>query len=314
MNVHARMLEGLERYGGGWHWQMPNKRTSANVDLDYFIRKDSTDLIYLIHPDRWELDRLNGRVDLGLRHRYPYAIGNGDLFLELRNSAVGSASQYAQLRLTAINENRLWKFDLRTRIFGQYGTGDIPRESALYLAGGNPEEMMENKFVRSIGFFPYGSEWMGTGPGPGHFHFGGGLNLRGYAGYLAPEIDADGDLITTAMGNTGASASAELDIDGLIAFRPGKFARYFKLDIYLFGDVGSMSYTRIVNESERIEFVEPRADAGVGAAFTIKRWGPLVDVKPLTIRFDMPLFLSALPAGETEHFAFRYVVGIGRSF
>ena len=36
--------------------------------------------------------------------------------------------------------------------------------------------------------------------------------------------------------------------------------------------------------------------------------------KPLTIRFDMPLVLSAIPAGETEHVAFRYVVGIGRSF
>jgi hypothetical protein len=39
-----------------------------------------------------------------------------------------------------------------------------------------------------------------------------------------------------------------------------------------------------------------------------------VDIEPITIRFDMPLFLSALPAGESDHFGFRYVVGIGRSF
>jgi hypothetical protein len=57
-----------------------------------------------------------------------------------------------------------------------------------------------------------------------------------------------------------------------------------------------------------------RADAGAGAAFTIKRFGPLVDIKPLTIRFDVPFLLTALPASEADHLAFRYVVGIGRSF
>lgn len=314
VNLHARALDGLERYGGGWNWLMPNKRTEASVDLHYFIRKDSTDLTYLIYPELWDLDELNGRLDVGLKHRYQHGSGNGMLGLEVRNSAVGVASHYSQLRLSAINSTDLWRLRLHTRLFGQYGTGDTPRESALYLAGGNPEEMMENKFVRSIGFVPYEDVRHGIGTEPGHFHFAGGLNLRGYAGYLAPEIDADGNIITTFSGTTGTSASAELDLDGLVRFRPGKIASYLKLNIYLFGDVGSMSYTRVVNDREQLMFAEPRGDAGVGVAFTIKRWGPLVDVEPLTIRFDMPLFLSALPASETEHFAFRYVVGIGRSF
>jgi len=65
---------------------------------------------------------------------------------------------------------------------------------------------------------------------------------------------------------------------------------------------------------ERLELAAPRADAGAGLALTIKRFGPLVDIKPLTIRFDMPMLLSALPAGEADHFGFRYVVGVGRSF
>ena len=63
-----------------------------------------------------------------------------------------------------------------------------------------------------------------------------------------------------------------------------------------------------------VRLAEPRADAGVGAALTIKRFGPLVDIKPLTIRFDMPLFLSATPATDTDNLAFRYVVAVGRSF
>lgn len=171
---------------------------------------------------------------------------------------------------------------------------------------------MENKYVRSIGLVPY--DWLGIGPKVNHFQQGGGLGLRGYAGYLAPERDADGQVITTFRGNTGMSASAELDLDGLVRLRPGKLARYLHLDVYLFGDVGTMGYRRLRNDGEELRLAAPRADAGIGAALTIKRFGPLVDIEPLTIRFDAPLLLAALPAAETNNLAFRYVVAIGRSF
>lgn len=75
-----------------------------------------------------------------------------------------------------------------------------------------------------------------------------------------------------------------------------------------------MGYRTIQNGNEHLELAQPRADAGMGAALTIKKWGPLVDVKPLTIRFDMPLVLSSLPATETDNLAFRYILAIGRSF
>ncbi|MBL7939552.1 MAG: M1 family metallopeptidase [Flavobacteriales bacterium] len=310
--LHARMLDGLERYGAGWQWKLPNGRTEATAELLYFIRRDSSDLTYLLYPEQWELNSLNGAVDLGIRHRYKYEGGDGDIELELRNSAVGSASGYAQVRLTAVNRSRLGGLELRTRAFGQYGTGDTPRESALYLAGASPEEMMENKYVRSIGLVPY--EWLGYGADVQHFQHGGGLGLRGYAGYLAPESDVNDQLIITYAGNTGISASGEVDLDGLVRLRPGKVADYVHLDVYAFGDIGMMGYRTLQNGNERLVLAQPRADAGMGAALTIKKWGPLVDVKPLTIRFDMPLVLSSLPATETDNLAFRYVLAIGRSF
>ena len=247
-----------------------------------------------------------------MTHRYEYRRGKGELRLDLRNSAVGSASNYAQVRLTAVNTSALGRLEMRTRGFGQFGTGNTPRESALYLAGASPEELMENKYVRSIGFVPY--DWTGFGGEVNSFHHGGGLNLRGYAGYLAPEIDVDGNLITTFRGNSGVSASAELDLDGLVRFRPGNMARFLHLDVYLFGDVGVMGYRRTRTNGEELRIAEPRADAGIGAAFTIKRFGPLVDIDPLTIRFDMPLFLSATPATNPDNLAFRYVIAVGRSF
>lgn len=308
----ARSLDGLQRYGAGWRWDMPDRRTSADVRMLYFIRKDSTDLTYLLYPEAWDLDRLNGVMDVTLTRRYERRGTQGRVDLDLRSSAVGSDAHYAQARLTAVNNTRIGKLELRTRVVGQYGTGDTPRESALYLAGASPEEMMENKYVRSVGFVPY--EELGHGADIHRFQHGGGLGLRGYAGYLAPELASDGSTVLTYRGNTGAGASAELDLDGLVRFRPGKLAQVLHLDLYLFGDVGVMAYRTMNEGGEQMHFAQPRADAGAGAALTIKRFGPLRDIKPLTVRFDMPLLLSALPATEKDHLAFRYIVAVGRSF
>ncbi len=308
--VHARVLDGLQRYGAGWQWSLPNNRTEARIEALYFIRRDSSDLTYLLFPDQWDLDRMNGTVNTTLKHRYSSGPTRGEITLEVRNSAAGSASSYGQARLTSVHTHTFAGLQLRTRGMGQYGSGNTPKESSLYLAGASPEEMMENKYVRSVGFVPY--DQLGYGPDVQHFQHGGGLGLRGYAGYVAPDTDADGNVVYTYRGNTGVAVNAELDLDGLVNFKPGKVARILHLDTYLFGDVGTMGYRNAATGA--LAFAEPRADAGVGFALTVKAWGPLTDIKPLTIRFDMPLFLSALPASETDHLAFRYVFAVGRSF
>lgn len=312
VTFQARSLDGLRRAGASFDWSLPNERTDITIGLTYFMRFDSSALTYLPYPDLWEVGRLNGALDIGLRHGYDHGHGDGDVRIDLRSSAVGSDADYAQVRLTAVNSTELGPLELRTRFLGQYGTGTTPRESALYLAGASPEEMMENKYVRSVGIIPY--EWLGHGADVNHFHHGGGLGLRGYAGYLAPEQDATGTVVNTYLGNTGIAASGELDLDGLVRLRPGKLARVLHLDVYLFGDVGMMGYRVQRDGNTTLKLATPRADAGAGMALTIKRFGPLVDIKPLTIRFDMPLLLTALPATQEQHLAFRYVVGIGRSF
>ncbi|MEZ4739917.1 MAG: hypothetical protein R2818_11330 [Flavobacteriales bacterium] len=43
--------------------------------------------------------------------------------------------------------------------------------------------------------------------------------------------------------------------------------------MYIFGDVGMMGYRINTNGNERLELAAPRADAGFGTAFTIKKWG-----------------------------------------
>jgi aminopeptidase N len=173
--------------------------------------------------------------------------------------------------------------------------------------------MMENKYTRSAGFTPY--DWLGYGADVNHFQAGGGLGLRGYAGYVAPELDRNGDVVLTYRGNSGAAFNTELDIDGLLRIRPKATRDWLHLDAYLFGDVGTMGYRETTEAGTvRLVLAPPRADAGAGVALTIKKFWRLVDINPLTIRFDAPLILSNLPYGENDHFAFRYVVGINRSF
>lgn len=312
VHVAARLLDGLERYEGGLTWDVPFTQTTLYTNLRFMLRRNSSDLTYLIDPELWNAGQLNSTWNTGATHRYSYWKGSGTLHLEMRNSSIGAANPFAQITATATNSTRLGKLELHSRALAQYGSGNTPWESKLYLAGASPEEMMEDKYVRSIGFVPF--DWMGHGAGVNHFHHGGGLGLRGYAGYVAPEPTADGIILTHA-GNTGAALNGELDLDGLVRFRPGKLAEYLRLDVYLFGDVGTMGYRSVTKHgTPEIKLALPRADAGLGAALTLKKFGPLSGIKPLTIRFDMPLVLSHLPAGESEHFAFRYVVGVGRSF
>ena len=274
------------------------------------FRETETDKIYLLYPNEWITDNINTTIKLGVEDNYSYRRGTGYLKLQAKTSAFTSAYDFTFLSLEAINKNRLSKFNFNTRTFLQFGFGNnIARESALFLYGANPEELVENKFVRSRGFVP--DEWvLNFGIETNHFHHGGGLNLRGYAGYLAPEVTDDGAVLFTYRGTSGASLNAELEFDRFFRIAPRFTRKWLQINTYLFGDVGTINTS---HSNDDLKLAEVRADAGVGTALTIKSWGPLQMVKPLTIRLDMPIILNRPPAGE-EFIEFRWIVGLNRTF
>jgi aminopeptidase N len=217
---------------------------------------------------------------------------------------------FSQAILESVNENYVGKLQIRTRFFAQYGTGSkLAPESALYLAGANPEQLMENKFTRSAAFFP--QDFNGLGADVNHFHMGGGLNVRGYAGYLAPEQLANGNVILLNSGSSGAAGSVELEFDNLVKFKPRITRNWLKLDLYLFGDAGILDSGI---KGDKPQFERIRISSGFGTAWTIKRWGPFAMEKPLTLRFDMPLFLNRTPDVSPDYLQFRWVVGVNRAF
>ncbi len=315
LSLSAKWLDGLKAYTIGVDKKSRSGKTYASIYYKTLFRRDTANLNYLLFPNEWNLHARNNTLNLGLVHVYRYGIGNGDLRLNTRASSVGSEYDYAQVSLTAINRSKLGKLLLKTRAFAQYGTGHTPSESALFLAGANPEQLMNSKYTRSVGFVPY--DWLGYGANVNHFHAGGGLNLRGYSGYLVPHASAKDSIRYTYKGNSGGALNLELDFHNMLRWQPGRWSRMFRVDPYLFADAGFINYNL---PHEKLAFIYPRIDAGAGIAFTIKRWGPLETTAPFTIRFDAPMLLSRVPAAEAaesanaEYFKMRWVIGVRRAF
>jgi len=313
VSFSSRYLEGFELYQPGFDITVgKGKNITFSVYMKTINRpKNESKLNYLLYPGEWLApNRINNSVNVQLDYRYEKPKMNGSIRLGIRSNSVGSDYDYHYLQAAYTNSFRFWRLQLRSRVFGRYGTGSNPApESALFFAQANNEEMMENVFTRSKGFFP--PEWVGGfGNDVNHFHYGGGLNVRGYAGYLLVEED-DGQTFAAYKGNSGASFNAELDLDGIVKWKPNKLSNYIHLDIYLFADGGFIVYDKGNGDEALSNF---RTDAGAGATFTIKKWGWFEALKPLTIRFDVPFFLSHTPFVAPDNFDFRFVAGVGRAF
>jgi hypothetical protein len=308
----AKALDGLNAYTVGFDRKDRSEKNKVYMYFKSMYRKTLYDLHYLLLPDEWQANQLNNTLNLGLEHKYNYRSGNGNINIGTRSSAILSDYDYQNVHLNVVNKTTIWKFLLNTRFFAQYGTGNNwAKESSLFLSGANPEEMMENKYTRSQGFI--NPDWASYGANLNHFQYGGGLNLRGYSGYLAAQQLNDGTIVNTYKGQSGAAVNAELEFNNLVSIKKRNWlTRTFKLNTYLFGDAGVINYTTPSNASFNLSAI--RVDAGVGTALTIKKFGVLQNVKPLTIRFDMPLFLNRMPFTDKNYIQYRFVVGINRAF
>jgi hypothetical protein len=318
--LSAKFLDGLMDYRLGFEFKDVSLKNQFSVYFKSMLRPQRSSMTYLLYPQEWDDNMYNNTFNLNFNHNYNYLQGSGSMNLAMKTTAFGSNYDYSSLSYTEINRHDLGKkLKFSTRIFMQFITGtNLASESSLYLAGANPEEMMENKYTRSVGFVP--TDWLGYGATTNHFQYGGGLNLRGYAGYLAPKLLNDGTERDLYKGSAGASVSGELEFQKLFSKGIARIIgskRYSKINnvigfqTYLFGDAGVINYN---HSHEALSFDNLRADAGVGATFTIKRFGPLQSVKPLTLRFDVPLFLNSTPAADPDFVKFRWVVGINRTF
>lgn len=92
------------------------------------------------------------------------------------------------------------------------------------------------------------------------------------------------------------------------------------VDAYLFADAGVLAANNVNNLEHTLTGGASKVNtglmvsAGPGFVFTIKKWGVLDEVKPLSIRLDLPVFLSNKPYTQADYLMFRWQVGVSRSF
>ena len=308
--IFSSMLDGLATNEINLLNKSRNEKFQVNIKLKSLYRNNPNVSNYLIHED-WAYGLFNNRIDINFTKFYNGDhSGNGLLSVELMNSGFLSDYDYTKLIFTATNNRKLNKLIFRSRAFFQFGNGsNWAPESKLYLSGSNLENMMNNKYTRSKGFI--NSEYLGYGESINHFHHSGGLNLRGYSGYLAPEYDDNGNFDFFGYnGTSGGSINLEVDFTSLIA----RSINTIGIKPYIFADAGIITNKELSRENFIDTFSEIRADAGIGFFINVSQWTPLETVNPLTVRLDFPLFLNRPPANDKDYFMFRWLFGISKLF
>lgn len=168
--------------------------------------------------------------------------------------------------------------------------------------------------MRSVTFFPE-DMYKGYDGISDHLQYGGGLNLRGYVGRDLLIFNTNENVFQSFYkGNSGLSFNSELEFNQLFKIKAPKISQIFQLNTYLFFDIGTIGNVFFKTNSKAY-FTNVLADAGVGTSLTIKKFWVFQSVKPLTIRFDMPLFLNTPAIDEqNQNWKFRWVLGINRAF
>jgi len=298
-------VEGLEFYRTGFTQKIKKFTVSAYIKL---LTRSFQERTHYVLNDVWGTELNNYSFNIATTHKYTYQKGNGKTTINIRMPFVAADYSYSYVDAEKINYTKLWKLELRTRVYGRVGfdfnsASVYPLESMLLLSGANNEQLMDYALLRSKGYVPPATI---SGNSTVAFQQGGGLNLRGYANVYN-------------LSKSGAAVNVELDFDEIVKIKPKKISDYIKFDTYLFLDAGineNLGDGALIdlNGNKLNSINRIIADAGVGIAFTIKKFGALEKIKPFTLRFDMPFWVSDGTLMNENNIANRWVFGLYRSF
>lgn len=317
VELRAEFRDGLQLYKGGISKTFAvgssyNPRFHRVFGFyKYMIRSRFEHRFFLNEPDHWNHNVANASLTVGFEKNYPLVNGFGNFLTELRTAAPGTDAYFATVNARSLHEKDFFnRLRLRTRLFAQYGMGALPVESQLYMWGGNPEEQYENDFLRARGYIP--NDWMAGGDGSlrNHFQYGGGLNLRGYAGFRpdATRVTGQGYRSTS-----GAAVNVELEFERLFGLKKRYVFDRAALKTYLFYDGGVLAFNERTVGFDKPTFDVWRQDAGIGVVLDVKVPTFSRVEKNLIFRFDVPVWVGNPPPGE-KPFAFRWILTVGRAF
>jgi hypothetical protein len=88
-----------------------------------------------------------------------------------------------------------------------------------------------------------------------HLHFGGGLNMRGYAGYLLAEKDVNNNVVPAYKGASGFAVNAEIDFNRIVKVKNQKLKEHFRPQHLPVCRCGAIAYTNTQQTAAIARFV-----------------------------------------------------------
>ena len=307
-------LNVFERYNYGINtfklsWIKSNRKNELELFVKSIYLPSSSSIDYQLHQEVWQHRKFNNSINARHHRKLQFVKDQVTINTNARAAFFGDY-EYAYINLELLRNTPLKKFMLKTRFFIQLGQGsNWAPESKLNYSGANPEKFIDNKFLASEGLLR--NQHLTPGPVVGNFHYGGGLNLRGFNGYLFPDLSRGDSLVFSFAGSSGSSFNIELEFDRYLGLNETSLYKYLNFTSYFFADLGVMNLTSDLKE---IDLSTLRMDAGIGAAITFKKFWKFQNTKPLTLRIDAPLFLNPAPYLTPDNLSFNVVFGLERAF
>ena len=244
------------------------------------------------------VEHVNLKTSLGWEHRYAYKNGNGiiktqtALGLTDNEFTYSNVRPYATAEVTVLNTHRIDKLNIKTRLYFNFSGGNLPNESAVYLNGANPEELLNTAVTRSVGWNQPMDVFNNYSNQPRNYHVGGGLNIRNFTN----DYYLNNYFSYYKRGRTGIAGNMEVNFSDYFTYHPKLTRKWLRTNIYTYLDLGLLQYESDLNNNWSISgsqyWSKLYSDAGLGFAFTIFKWGPFETLKPITFRIDLPFYVS----------------------
>ena len=294
----TQFIDGLHKNSLTLEKSDKEKHNKISIGFLSLYRKSNYNINY-----NWERNKRNNRIDL----KYEYKFEDGNIKFEIQSSALASNYDYSSFSITSNQSYKINYLNVKTRTYLFLGFGDNwANESKVFLSGANYEQRMRSKYTRADGIIS--SDLTNLSYETNHFHYAGGLNLRGYSGYLAPAFNQDGTISNFEYsGTSGASINCEVDFSYFVKRK----ILNIPFSTYFFADAGVISSENL-NKIDYTDLLDDvRVDAGMGLSYNIYKIGPFETIKPLTLRLDFPIFLNRPPA-NSDFIKLRWLFGLNK--
>ena len=307
IKVFERFNYGINTFKLGW------EKLKKNEELELFVKSlylpANSGLDYQLHQDVWNTRTFNNSVNARHLKKFQFGKDKAEINTHARAAFLGDY-EYAYINIELLRTTPIGKLLLKTRFFLQLGAGsNWAPESKLYFSGANPEAFIDNKFLAAEGLLR--QQDVLPGATTGMFQFGGGLNLRGFNGYLFPDLNSADTMVFAFAGASGSSFNLELEFDRYLGLNETSLNKYLDFHSYLFADLGLMN---LRDDLKSIDLSTLRMDAGIGATVTFKRFWKFQKTKPLTLRIDAPFFLNPAPFLAPDNLSLNIILGLERAF